>query len=144
MAPIIAFLIVTSVTRFAGWLGLAGWLDSWPHAARIGLAAMFLLSASAHFLQPRRDALIAMVPPLFRNAPAMVSLTGVLEIAGATGLLIPFFAPAAAICLAVLLVVMFPANVRAARTGEGIHTMPLPLRTLVQVVFIGACVLAVF
>ncbi|MFE2999052.1 DoxX family protein [Nocardia sp. NPDC059246] len=144
MAPIIAFLIVTSVTRFAGWLGLAGWLDSWPHAARIGLAAMFLLSASAHFLQPQRDALIAMVPPLLRNPAAMVSLTGVLEIAGATGLLIPLFAPAAAISLAVLLVVMFPANVRAAHTGEGIHTMPLPVRTLVQVVFIGACVLAVF
>ncbi|MCC3314366.1 hypothetical protein [Nocardia africana] len=28
----------------------------------VGLAAMFLLTASAHFLRPRRDALIAMVP----------------------------------------------------------------------------------
>ncbi|MGW5113108.1 hypothetical protein [Nocardia sp. NPDC004123] len=74
----------------------------------------------------------------------MVGGSGVLEIASATGLLIPFFAPAAAISLAVLLVVMFPANIRAARTGEGIHTMPLPVRTLVQVVFIGACVVAVF
>ncbi|MGW5109593.1 DoxX family protein [Nocardia sp. NPDC004123] len=144
MAPIITFVIVAIVTRTVGWLGFADWLDSWPHAARIGLAAMFLLSASAHFLQPRRRALIAMVPPLFRDAAAMVSLTGLLEIGGAVGLLIPYFAPVAAIALAVLLVVMFPANVRAARTGEGIHTMPLPVRSLVQAVFVGACVLAVF
>lgn len=39
---------------------------------------------------------------------------------------------------------MFPANVRAARQGIGIKTTPLPVRTVVQVVFIGACVLAAF
>ncbi|MFJ9367129.1 DoxX family protein [Nocardia sp. NPDC101769] len=142
MAPTIAFVLVTAATRFAGRLGWSTWLDSWPHAARCGLAIMFLLGASAHFLQPRRDALIAMVPPVFANASAVVTFTGVLEILGAVGLLIPLLAPAAAVGLAILLVAIFPANVRAARTGEGIQSMPLPLRTLVQVVFIGACVVA--
>lgn len=143
MAPLIALIAVTGSARLAGLLGL-DWLDSWPHATRIGLAAMFLLTASAHFTQPKRNALITMVPPKFPNAAAMVTLTGGLEVAGAVGLLIPPVAPIAAICLAVLMVVMFPANIRAAKAPGGIKTMPLPARTVVQAVFIGACVLAAF
>ncbi|MBF6174842.1 DoxX family protein [Nocardia blacklockiae] len=143
MAPLIVLVVVTGVTRLLGWLAV-DWLDSWPHAARLGLAAMFLLTASAHFLQPRRDALIAMVPPRLPAAAGLVTLTGVFEAAGAVGLLIPPVAPVAAALLAVLLLTMFPANVRAARADLGIKTMPLPLRTLVQVIFLGACVLAAF
>ncbi|MEC3952667.1 DoxX family protein [Nocardia sp. CDC153] len=144
MAPLIVLIVVTGLARAAGWLHATDWLDSWPHAVRIGLAAMFALTSSAHFLQPRRDGLIAMVPPRLPNPAALVTLTGVLELAGAIGLLIPWAAPLAAICLAVMLVFLFPANVRAAQEGSGIQTMPLPARTLVQVVFIAACVLAAF
>ncbi|RDI68980.1 DoxX family protein [Nocardia pseudobrasiliensis] len=142
MAPLIVLLVVTALARVIGLVDLVDWLDSWPHAARIGLAAMFALTASAHFLPPRRDGLIAMVPPRLPSPAALVTLTGVLETAGAVGLLIPPVAPVAAICLAVLMVVMFPANVRAARAGIGVKTMPLPARSVVQVLFIGACVLA--
>ncbi|MCX4097031.1 DoxX family protein [Nocardia sp. alder85J] len=141
MAPLVVLLVVTAVTRLAGWLHLTGWLDSWPHAARTGLAAMFLLTGIAHFTQPRRNGLIAMVPPRLPAPATLVTVTGVLELAGAAGVLIPPVAPVAAGCLAVLLVVMFPANIRAARADLGIKSMPLPLRTVVQVVFIGACVL---
>ncbi|MFE3192671.1 DoxX family protein [Nocardia sp. NPDC059240] len=144
MAPLIALVVVTGLARLAGWLHAADWLDSWPHAVRIGLAVMFVLTASAHFLQPRRDSMIAMVPPRLPNPPALITLTGILELAGAVGLLIPWAAPLAASCLALMLVLMFPANVRAAREGIGIKTMPLPLRSLLQVVFVAACVLAAF
>lgn len=141
MAPLVVLVAVTAITRLAGWLGV-DWLDSWPHATQVGLAAMFALTASAHFLQPRRRLLVAMVPPRLPNPAALVTLTGVLEIAGAVGLLIPATSRIAAICLAILLVVMFPANVRAARADLGVKTMPLPWRTAVQVVFIGALALA--
>ncbi|GAB0107649.1 hypothetical protein JMUB6875_66450 [Nocardia sp. JMUB6875] len=144
MAPLIVLIIVTGLARLAGLLHATDWLDSWPHAARLGLAAMFTLTASAHFLQPRRDALIAMIPPRLPNPAALVTLTGVLELAGAIGLLIPWAAPLAAVCLALMLLFLFPANIRAARESGGIKTMPLPLRGLVQVVFIAACVLAAF
>ncbi|WP_067461976.1 DoxX family protein [Nocardia amamiensis] len=139
MAPLVVLAVVTATARLIGWLIGPGWLDSWAHATALGLAAMFVLTASAHFLQPRRDALIEMVPPRLPNPPALVTFTGVLEAAGAVGLLIPATADLAAACLIALLVVMFPANVRAARADLGIKTMPLPLRTLVQAVFIGAC-----
>lgn len=142
MAPLVVLVAVTGLGRTLGWAGV-DWLDSWPHAAQVGLAAMFALTASAHFTQPRRRLLIAMVPPRLPNPPALVSLTGVLEIAGAIGLLIPPTSRVAAGCLAVLLVAMFPANVRAARMDFGIKTMPLPMRTATQALFIGACVVVV-
>ncbi|MBF6202727.1 hypothetical protein IU483_01180 [Streptomyces gardneri] len=140
MAPLVVLAAVTAIARLIGWLSGNDWLDSWAHASALGLAAMLVLTSSAHFLQPRRDALIAMVPPRLPNAPALVTLTGVLELAGAAGVLIPATADVAAACLIALLVALFPANVRAARAGLGIKTMPLPLRALVQVLFIGACV----
>ncbi|WP_406280995.1 DoxX family protein [Nocardia sp. NBC_00881] len=138
MAPLVVLAVVTALARLIGRLAGIGWLDSWPHATALGLAAMFVLTSSAHFLRPRRDALIAMVPPRLSNPSALVTLTGILELAGAVGLVIPETADLAAICLIALLVVMFPANVRAARADLGIKTMPLPLRTLVQVLFLAA------
>jgi uncharacterized membrane protein len=142
MAPLLVLVVVTGLTRLAGWGQPTHWPDSWPHAVRVGLAAMLVLTASAHFLQPRRDALIAMVPPRLPSPAMLVSLTGVLELAGAAGLLIPPVAPAAAICLALLMITLFPANIRAARGDLGIKSMPLPQRGAVQVLFLGACALA--
>ncbi|MGV9721369.1 DoxX family protein [Nocardia beijingensis] len=143
MAPLVVLVVVTAVVRLIGWLTGNGWLDSWAHATALGLAAMLVLTSSAHFLQPRRDALIAMVPPRLPNAPALVTLTGVLELAGAAGVLVPATADVAAACLIALLVALFPANVRAARAELGIKTMPLPLRALVQVLFVTACVIVI-
>lgn len=139
MAPFLVLATVIILARLFGWITPLTWLDSWPHAITLGLATMFVLTASAHFQQPRRSALIAMVPPRLPHAPTLVTLTGVLELAGAVGLLIPATSPLAAACLFVLLVVMFPANIRAARADVGIKTMPLPLRTLLQAVLLAAC-----
>lgn len=141
MAPLVVLVLIAGSARLVGWLADIAWLDSWAHAAALGLAAMFALTSSAHFLEPRRSALVGMVPPQLPNAAAMVTLTGVLEIAGAVGLLIPPTSKLAGAGLLLLLLVMFPANVRAARGGQGIKTMPLPLRTVVQLIFIGATVL---
>ena len=141
MAPLVVLVLTTAVARAGGWLGL-DWLDSWPHAVQVGLAAMFALTASAHFVQPRRRLMIAMVPPALPNPSALVTLTGILEIAGAIGLLVPATTELAAVGLAFLLVALFPANVRAARLDVGIKTMPLPLRAGVQLAFIGAVAVA--
>lgn len=138
MLPLLVFVITTLIARAVGWLFDAEWAD-WPTATAIGLAVMFALMASAHFVQPRRDQLIDMVPPRIGRASMVVTVTGVLEIAGAIGILIPLTARLAAVCLALLLLAMFPANVHAARTRTGIRTMPLPARAAVQLVFLAAC-----
>src|SRR5215467_7852939 len=113
MLPLIVLVISTLLLRVIGAAGV-GLLNSWTWCLRGGLALMFLFAASAHWGKRRGD-LIAMVPPILPRPDRIVSATGVLEILGAVGLLIPAMAPVAAACLTVLLVALFPANIRAAR-----------------------------
>jgi|SRR5580704_15681879 uncharacterized membrane protein len=145
MIPFFVLLISTLVLRAIGIAGVEP-LNSWTWCLRGGLVPMFLLTASAHWGKQRPD-LIAMVPPVFPRADLLVSLTGVLEILGALGLLIPTTAAAAALCLAALLIAIFPANIRAARknlTIGGRAATPLPVRAVLQIVFIGALIAAGF
>src|SRR5687767_13424868 len=70
----------------------------------------------------------------------MIYVTGVLEAAGAIGLLVPLLRTAAARGLIALLVALLPANVYAAVTGVavgGAAATPLWFRTLLQVFWIG-------
>ena len=145
MVPFFVLLISTLMLRLIGAAGISP-LNSWAWCLRGGLALMFLLTASAHWGKRRRD-LIAMVPGVFPRPDLLVSATGVLEILGAVGLLIPAIAPVAAACLALLLIALFPANMRAARERLTIGGRPataLPLRTLLQLVFLAAVLVAGF
>jgi uncharacterized membrane protein len=82
-----------------------------------------------------------MVPPQLPAAGQLVTTTGVLELAGAVGLLVPATATAAALCLAALLIVMFPANLHLATSGTDLpFDDRLVPRTLLQIVFLAACV----
>ena len=113
MAPLIALVAVSIAARLAGWLGW-DYTDGWPAAVAVGLAAMFLVTGVAHFVQPLRGGLIAIVPPKLPAPGLLVTITGVLELLGAVGLLIPQTRVAAAVCLALLMVAVFPANIYAA------------------------------
>jgi uncharacterized membrane protein len=73
----------------------------------------------------------------------LVTMTGALELLGAVGLLIPQTRVAAAACLALLMVAMFPANVYAAGAKRSEHAPDTALvpRTLMQALFLAAAVL---
>lgn len=133
MEPLITLVVVTAVLLGAGALGVRV-LRPWPVALRGGLAAMFTLTGVVHFVGMRQE-LIAMVPPALPAPELLVTATGVLELAGVVGLLLPRTAPWAAGGLAALLVAMFPANVHAALEGTGTPLLP---RTLMQLVFLAA------
>ena len=138
MVPFGLLLVSLLVFRSLGALGVEPLAD-WRNAAACALALMFLFTASAHFMSTRRD-LVAMVPAAFPRPDLLVSVTGVLEILGVIGLLIPATRGLAGIGLVLLLVAMFPANVAAARKGgplRGKPPTPLPLRLSLQLVFIG-------
>lgn len=122
-------------------IGALGWplLDSWPAAVRVGLAVMFAFTGAAHFTRTRPD-MIRMVPPDLPKPAAIVTLTGVAELAGTIGLIVPSLARWAGYGLIILLVAMFPANVHAARSGQAIAgrpPMPLRLRLPLQLLWIG-------
>lgn len=139
MAPLIVLVATTLLARGLGQLGVAA-LRDWAAATRAGLAVMFCFTAAAHFNSMRPD-MIAMVPPFVPNPGFMVTFTGVCEILGAIGLLVPMTRRLAGIALIVMLVAILPANVHAARTGvtlRGAPATPIVPRVALQGLFIGA------
>ncbi len=126
------------ITRILGVAGVDA-LNSWLVSVRVGLAVMLLFTASAHFTSMRHD-LANMVPRIIPNSMAVIYFTGVCEILGAIGLLLPRTRLAAGVALIVLFVVLLPANIRAANTGvtlRGKPATPLALRVPMQLLFIG-------
>jgi uncharacterized membrane protein len=105
-------------------------LASWHDSARFALAFMFVLTGVAHFTKMKHD-MAAMVPRAFPQPMLMVYFTGLCELLGAIGLLIPTTREAAGLALIVMLVAVFPANVKAAGDGltlRGKPATPLWLR----------------
>lgn len=146
MAPFIVLVVSASVFWLLGKAGVVGAFRDASFVLRTALALMFLLTASAHWGKRRPD-LIRMVPPTFPRPDLLVTITGVLEILGVIGLLWPVTARAACFCLALLLVALFPANIHAAReqlTIAGQRVPSLPVRALMQLVFIGTLIAAMW
>jgi uncharacterized membrane protein len=147
MAPLIVLASVFSAFLALKGVGVppfAAW--PWFIGLRGALAAMFLLTASAHWGKRRPD-LIRMVPPRLPRPDLLVTFTGVAELAGAVGLLLPPLAPWAAGGLAVLLLSLFPANAHAAQENlkiGGRPVTPFGPRLVLQVVFLGAVLAAGF
>ena len=141
MAVIITLVLGTLGARVVGWLGV-DYVNSWPQAFAVGLAAMFVMTGVAHFVNPLRRDMIAIVPPRLPAAGMLVTITGVLELLGAAGLLYPPTRVAAAVCLFVLMLVMFPANIYAARMPNPPKSMTsrLDVRTVQEVVYLAAAV----
>lgn len=141
MAPLITLLVGTITARIVGWLDV-NYVGSWVGAIAVGLAAMLVLTGVAHFVPPMRGSLIAIVPPQLPAPGLLVSITGVLELLGAIGLLVPATRVAAAVCLFLLMLAMFPANVYAARMPNPPKSMTtqLPLRTAEEIAYLAAAV----
>ena len=142
MEPLVVLVVTTLVLLVLGAVGALR-LRPWPVALRGGLAAMFVLTGVAHFVG-RRAELVAMVPPELPAPELLVTATGVLELAGAAGLLRSRTAPWAAGGLSALLVALFPANVHKALSGPEVALDDqLVPRTALQVVFLAATVAVV-
>ena len=141
MAPLIALLLGSIVARLVGRLGVA-YVNGWTAAVAVGLAAMFVLTGIAHFAPPMRRDLIAIVPPRLPAPALLVTVTGVLELLGAAGLLLPVTRVAAAVCLLALMLAMFPANMYAARMPNPPKSMTtrLSVRSATEVVFLAAAI----
>jgi uncharacterized membrane protein len=138
MIVLAVLVISTLIFRLIGQFGVRH-LSTWKDAARSGLATMLLLTASAHFTEMRHD-LVRMIPPVFPAPMMIVYITGVLELAGAIGLLLPWFRRLAGICLALLFAGMFIANIHASQTGVGMAggpPTPMVIRGPMQVLFIA-------
>ena len=138
MIPLLVLIVSLLVFRGLGALGVPLFL-TWHDSTIWALSVMILFTASAHFTTLKED-LIKMVPKAFPYPRQIVFVTGILEMLGAIGLLIPQVRAAAGICLAILFVAMFPANINAALKQvslRGRPATPLWLRIPMQVLFIA-------
>jgi uncharacterized membrane protein len=124
--------------RAVGVLGVSA-LSSWQGSGCFALAAMFLFTGIAHFTKVGHE-MARMVPRMFARPMLMVYFTGVCELLGAIGLVLPATRAMAGAALTLLLLVMFPANVKAARdrlTVGGRPATALWMRAPMQVLFIA-------
>lgn len=141
MAVFLTLILGSVAARVIGRLGV-DYADNWPAAIAVGLAAMFVMTGVAHFVNPLRRDMIAIVPPALPAPGLLVTVTGVLELAGAAGLLYPPTRVAAAVCLFLLMLAMFPANVYAARMPNPPQSMTsrLSVRAAEEAVYLAAAV----
>jgi len=138
MLVLIVLLMSWALFRSIGAAGVQA-LSSWQDSARYALAVMFIFTATAHFSK-MKHALARMIPAYFPQPLLLVYVTGVLELIGAMGLLLPQFRRLAGLCLIALLVGMFVANINAAQKGVTLRGKPptaLWLRAPMQVFFIA-------
>lgn len=89
------------------------------------------------------DKFLLIVPPIVPFARQVVQLTGICEIAGAVGLLVPSLRTIAGVMLALYAVCVFPANIKHAINGIDVPGLPTSLwyhipRLLFQPLFVWA------
>lgn len=102
------------------------------------IAAMFVAAGIAHFVRPQ--IFIPLVPPYFPAPKALVYLSGVAEIAGGVGVLIPAVQVYAGWGLIVLLLALLPVHTYMARHPDAFSSVPtwaLYARIPLQFVLMG-------
>ncbi len=102
---------------------------------RIVAALPLAISCIGHFARPAMYA--AIVPPIFPHAVFIIVVTGIMELAGAIGLVLPKTTRRAAVCITLLMIAVFPANIYAANQMiHGLHMPSAPIRLAMQVIYI--------
>jgi uncharacterized membrane protein len=91
---------------------------------RILLLLFFVIAGALHFLSP--DAYTQIMPTYLPHPLLLVYVSGICEIAGGVGVLIPRFRRLAGYGLIALLVAVFPANVHMAMNHLPLAGKPLP------------------
>ncbi len=101
---------------------------------RIAAVVPLLTSGALHLF--RSSVYLPLIPPPFPRAHWFVAVTGLPELLGAVGLLAPATRKPSAVCLAVYLIAIFPANVYVAGQTIGGLPMPsVPVRTAMQAAY---------
>jgi uncharacterized membrane protein len=114
------------------------------------VAAIFVVMGVNHFRPTTARGMAAMVPPWFKRGGVLtgknlVRFTGVCEVAGGIGILVPWTAFAAGLLLVLFLIAVFPANAYAAANKErfGAAAFPFWPRFVAQLLLIAVILVAI-
>jgi len=89
-------------------------------SGRVAFASMFLFTAIGHFIFT--NGMSKMLPEFIPEKTFVIHATGILEILFAFGLLIPKYHKHVAIAIVVFLLLMIPANIKAASNNLNYQT----------------------
>jgi uncharacterized membrane protein len=129
------------IFRGLGFAGIAAFA-TWQACARDALSLMLVFTGVSHFTSMKED-FVRMMPAAIPWPRAMVYFTGICELAGAAGLLLPETRRVAAYALIVFFLAILPANIHAARAGVTLRGRPatnLWLRIPMQILFIAVAI----
>tara|TARA_X000000368_G_C23016752_1_gene706080 strand:- start:766 stop:1194 length:429 start_codon:yes stop_codon:yes gene_type:complete len=108
----------------------------WKKIVLIGLAAFFINVGIDHFVNP--DFYLSIMPPAFPLHIEAVYISGVFEILGGIGVLIPKFRRFSGWGLVALLIAVYPANIYMAISPDTFPDIPvsaLYFRLVLQFIF---------
>jgi uncharacterized membrane protein len=121
---------------------------------RVALSVVFIGMGISHFAGPARRTMRAMIPPaLAPHRVFLVAFTGLCEIAGGLGLVLPWQLVGAewmrwvvGILLVAFLIAVFPANAYAAKHPQKFGRAAIPFwpRLIGQLALIGLLVFVMF
>ena len=95
----------------------------WKKLVLLGLAAFFINVGIDHFINP--DFYLSIMPPAFPLHLEAVYISGLFEVLGGLGVLIPRFRKFSGWGLIALLIAVYPANIYMALTPEAFPDVPL-------------------
>ena len=141
MKPFLILLVTFTVTLLLAKIIQGRW--NYIFSGNLAMSVMLVFTGIAHFKYPGGMAM--MMPPGITGKINIVYMTGIIEFAAATGLVIPSLRPLTAWLLILFFVCILPANISAAirkidyvnatTTGKGINY--LWFRVPLQVFFIA-------
>ena len=137
MTPFFVLIAATALFRIVAFIGVWRFLKI-SECMRWGLAVMFLFTGVTHFTSMRHDYL-RMIPFDGLKSIETVYLTGLLEIAGAIGLLFEKPKRLAATSLILFLIAVLPANIYASVNDIPFRENPptnLYVRVGIQIVYV--------
>lgn len=138
MSVLLILVVSCLVFRGLGFAGIAAFA-TWQASARDALSLMLVFTGVSHFTFLKHD-FVRMMPAAIPWPRALVYFTGVCEILGAIGLMVPELRAVAAYALIAFFLAVLPANIHAARAGVTLRGKPatsLWLRIPMQVLFIA-------
>lgn len=116
-----AGLLAASLLDRAGVPGLT----TWPARMRVALAVALVCIGADHLWTPERY--LPMLPEVLPAPRAIILFTGVCEIAGALGLLVPRLRRLSGVCLAAYFVAVLPANVKVVLDADDADTAKMQI-----------------
>ena len=103
------------------------------------LSLLFFVAGVGHLTVLHEDFAVIVPPPFDQRRDEIVVITGIMEIMGGLGLLVPSLRNLTKLCLTLFLIAVFPANIYGSQHGIKFRGQPhpsIPVRLALQILLV--------